>query len=489
MRKSAIVLMSLIVVLFIFNAYVIGNTNSSNFPTAGPFNGSYIGDNDAIMSKIRPEGGRSGIVGYWNFDEGIGDTIYDNSGNGNDGVVNGATWVEGISGSALEFDGIDDYVFVQDDSTLDVNDELTMIAWVYFEDSQFVGPILSKGTSTDDYAYYLARGSAYSNKADCQLRHVEGSWAELYSSQTLETGEWYNIALVRSDSTFTFYLNGIFDTTGQCFTGDIVQNSIDLYIGHHESYHYQGIIDEVSIYDKALTEPEILALYEQTTNSGVTINMVPNNPPVIVPAGGSFSFIGSLTNNTGSSQLVDVGVFLKGVPWGGWYGPIVVYHNIPLDPYEVYVDSNASQSIPGNAILGEYTYIAFCGEYPTTPYDSAWFDFTITSGFGSGSSEWEITGWFGDEENLIPQVTELIGNYPNPFNAMTNISFNLANSGEVDLSVYNLMGQTVEILINDRLEAGRHQVNWDASDYSSGVYFYKLTTDGKTFTKRMTLLK
>jgi hypothetical protein len=166
-----------------------------------------------------------------------------------------------------------------------------------------------------------------------------------------------------------------------------------------------------------------------------------------------------------------------------------VFHNIPLDPYEVYADSNASQAIPGNAILGDYTYIAFCGEYPTTPYDSAWFDFTITDGFNSGSSDWEITGWFEDENKLIPQVTELIGNYPNPFNAMTNVSFNLAKSGKVELSVYNLMGQKVESLINHRMEAGHHQINWNASSYSSGVYFFKFTTEGETFTKRMTLLK
>ncbi|MCP4633165.1 MAG: T9SS type A sorting domain-containing protein, partial [candidate division Zixibacteria bacterium] len=88
-----------------------------------------------------------------------------------------------------------------------------------------------------------------------------------------------------------------------------------------------------------------------------------------------------------------------------------------------------------------------------------------------------------------PQNYDMITNYPNPFNAATNISFNLMQSGVVNLSVYNLMGQNIETIINNSMEKGQHNINWDASTYSSGIYFYKLTTNNKTFTKRMTLLK
>ncbi|MCP4633129.1 MAG: T9SS type A sorting domain-containing protein, partial [candidate division Zixibacteria bacterium] len=79
--------------------------------------------------------------------------------------------------------------------------------------------------------------------------------------------------------------------------------------------------------------------------------------------------------------------------------------------------------------------------------------------------------------------------YPNPFNATTTISFDIVQEGDVNLSVYNLTGQKVETLIESRMQAGQHSINWDASVYSSGVYFYKLTTGNKSFTKRMTLLK
>ncbi|MCP4632100.1 MAG: T9SS type A sorting domain-containing protein, partial [candidate division Zixibacteria bacterium] len=94
-----------------------------------------------------------------------------------------------------------------------------------------------------------------------------------------------------------------------------------------------------------------------------------------------------------------------------------------------------------------------------------------------------------DGNTQIPDVEVLYSSYPNPFNATAIISFDLAQTGGVNLSVYNLLGQKVEALLDDRVEAGNYNITWDASTYSSGVYFYRLTTGDKTFTKRMTLLK
>jgi hypothetical protein len=83
----------------------------------------------------------------------------------------------------------------------------------------------------------------------------------------------------------------------------------------------------------------------------------------------------------------------------------------------------------------------------------------------------------------------LYGNFPNPFNASTTISYSLSANTDVKLEVYNLMGQKVETLVNGRQTAGFKTIQWDASSYSSGVYFYKLSAGDLTLTKRMTLLK
>jgi Zn-dependent M28 family amino/carboxypeptidase len=95
-----------------------------------------------------------------------------------------------------------------------------------------------------------------------------------------------------------------------------------------------------------------------------------------------------------------------------------------------------------------------------------------------------------DEENpSLPSKTSLIGSYPNPFNNSANIVFNLAKAGNVKLDIYNLSGQKIKTIVNGKVNAGIHTVTWNGDDYSSGIYFYKLSANEKEITKRMTLLK
>jgi len=89
---------------------------------------------------------------------------------------------------------------------------------------------------------------------------------------------------------------------------------------------------------------------------------------------------------------------------------------------------------------------------------------------------------------------ELKQNYPNPFNPTTNISYDLPEDGEVQLSVYNLKGQFVKRLLNKRDSIGPHTVIWDGTDSrgnkcSSGLYYYRLTAGGKSVSKKMLMLK
>jgi len=89
----------------------------------------------------------------------------------------------------------------------------------------------------------------------------------------------------------------------------------------------------------------------------------------------------------------------------------------------------------------------------------------------------------------VPKVYALHQNYPNPFNPRTEITFDLLESGKVILIVYNVLGQVMEVLIDSQMEAGSHAVRWNGEDASSGVYFYRLETEGLTATKKMVLLR
>ncbi len=116
---------------------------------------------------------------------------------------------------------------------------------------------------------------------------------------------------------------------------------------------------------------------------------------------------------------------------------------------------------------------------------------TLTSGGGQDVFITKIAGSVtGIEDELNqPRLFTLAQNYPNPFNPSTTIEFTLQKSSLVQLTVYNVSGQAVARLVSDRLAAGRYQYEWDASNLSSGVYFYRIDVETQSLVKRAILLK
>lgn len=98
-----------------------------------------------------------------------------------------------------------------------------------------------------------------------------------------------------------------------------------------------------------------------------------------------------------------------------------------------------------------------------------------------------LTGFFSGEENLTG--FKLFQNYPNPFNPTTNISFSLSNTEYVTLKIYDVTGREIHELVNGISNAGNHQVEFDGSVYSGGIYFYRLKAGNYSETKKMILSK
>jgi hypothetical protein len=95
-----------------------------------------------------------------------------------------------------------------------------------------------------------------------------------------------------------------------------------------------------------------------------------------------------------------------------------------------------------------------------------------------------------DESGLvIPTGFEILHTYPNPFNARTTVEFALAEPGDAELTIYDIIGSKVETIRRPGLEAGRHLVVWDAEDVASGVYFARLKAGGESGSVKMVLLK
>lgn len=95
----------------------------------------------------------------------------------------------------------------------------------------------------------------------------------------------------------------------------------------------------------------------------------------------------------------------------------------------------------------------------------------------------------GEDGADFPKEFSLSQNYPNPFNPSTKINFSLPIKSNISLKVYDLIGREVATLVSEELNAGTHTYKWNASNLASGVYFYRLITSDKVFTKKMTLIK
>ena len=89
----------------------------------------------------------------------------------------------------------------------------------------------------------------------------------------------------------------------------------------------------------------------------------------------------------------------------------------------------------------------------------------------------------------IPYEIKIENPYPNPFNPKTSIRIDLKKSGMVKILIYDLKGSLIQILNNQKLDAGEHTFNWDAGNYSNGVYLMKINTTKKTFVKKVILMK
>ena len=94
-----------------------------------------------------------------------------------------------------------------------------------------------------------------------------------------------------------------------------------------------------------------------------------------------------------------------------------------------------------------------------------------------------------DDNLILPEEFTLEQNYPNPFNPKTTLSYAIPRSGDVKLIIYNILGEEIISLVNEFQSAGNYEITWDASAYSSGIYFYRLKSGDFEQTRKMVLLR
>ncbi|VFM96417.1 MAG: Concanavalin A-like lectin/glucanases superfamily protein [Candidatus Kentron sp. G] len=211
-----------------------------------------------------------GLVAYYPFNG----NANDESGNGNDGTVNGATLTEdrfGNAGSAYSFNGIDNYIDCGNADILNINDTITLSAWINHTTGEPINweDMFMKGNTT--YGFQFNSGD------DSFVFHLTTSgWKNLSSDIKPLAGVWYHVVGTYDGEQQKIYVDGVLkniDTWSESINVTDDPLTIGYKVASDNSY-FNGVIDEVRIYNRPLSETEVQTLYNEGTNTSPTLTLL-----------------------------------------------------------------------------------------------------------------------------------------------------------------------------------------------------------------------
>ena len=166
--------------------------------------------------------------------------------------------------------------------------------------------------------------------------------------------------------------------------------------------------------------------------------------------------------------------------------PFNIYPDVPLPATNVnnWIPLSGSPALSGasfsNPNLAGFENVSYRGAFGTDNWTANWAQFN--------PKNYAVIG-INQISTVVPEKFTLEQNYPNPFNPSTNLEFGISKSGFVSLKIYDVLGKEISTLVNTNLQTGTYKYTFDAKGLTSGIYFYTLSTDGFTETKRMSLIK
>jgi hypothetical protein len=207
---------------------------------------------------------REGLVALWPGESNANDVVGTNNGT----LVNGVGFAAGKVGQAFSLDGVQSYVSIPDSPSLDsLTSSITIELWLK----------VNQLTANSDWKGIVTKGnSSWRLQATCRRNSVtfsasgvsNSNGGDLYGSRNVNDGQWHHVAAVYDGTSMFLYVDGTLDVS-QPATGSIAQNSYPVCIGvnaqgpyGYPMYFFNGLIDEASIYNRALTASEIQADYE-----------------------------------------------------------------------------------------------------------------------------------------------------------------------------------------------------------------------------------
>ncbi|UCC21658.1 MAG: LamG domain-containing protein, partial [Planctomycetota bacterium] len=204
------------------------------------------------------------LVGYWKLDESSGGIAGDDSGNGYSGTLVGdpvwmpaGGWIDG----AIDLDGVGDYIRIEAESPFDITDVITVSAWIKVTsfDNDWAS-VVTKG----DSAWRLARSNGGSTMEFSCTGISNNQYGYIAGSINVDDGAWHHVAGVYDGSRIYLYIDGVEDVS-EAATGSIDLNNYKVFIGENgqaTGRTWNGYIDDVRVYHRALSAPDILSTYQ-----------------------------------------------------------------------------------------------------------------------------------------------------------------------------------------------------------------------------------
>lgn len=420
----------------------------------------------------------------------------------------------------LTFDGITSHGFAPDVS-MDLSGNFTVECWVKFNglvDDQVIVSKTADPSTDSPAAWVFGLWKLSTNKLRVSVGENSANvWEHIESSTTVTTGVWYHLAASMNGRVLTLYVNGVEEATLTIWLTHLPDDHGYVYFGMNPGYieavsltksAFNGVLDDVRIWGCVRTQPDIAAhmnaellgsetglqaYYKMNEGAGTTIQdgaagamnegyvatatYTPSGPlPVTLTSFTGIAAQGGTTLHwSTASETNNYGyeVERRDGANGAWTRlGFVAGHGTTVAPqsYE-YADAQLGE--------GQYAYRLKQIDLDGTGHNSESIVVTVAAG---------VTGVSSQEH--VPQTTTLAQNFPNPFNPSTLIEFTLAANGPAKLVVYDMLGREVAILADGQFTSGvRHSVHFDGSRLTSGVYFYRLTADGKSLVHSLTLTK
>ncbi|MGA2241282.1 MAG: LamG-like jellyroll fold domain-containing protein [Verrucomicrobiota bacterium] len=254
--------------------------------------GSVLSSNAVLTVNLPPPctAASSGLMGWWPAEGNANDSIGGNNG----ALVNGVIFTNGMVGQAFSLNGASSYVSIPDSPSLDTFvSSITIETWIKV--NQLTANSNWKGIVTKGNSSWRLQGRAGAKTVTFSATGVSPN-GDLYGNRNVNDGQWHHVAGVYDGTNMFLYVDGTLDVS-QPATGTILQNSSPLCIGQtagSSGYFFNGLIDEVSIYNRALTTSEIQAIYAAGSGGKCPLTLPeiisqPTNQTVVVGYTASFS--------------------------------------------------------------------------------------------------------------------------------------------------------------------------------------------------------